>query len=68
MQPLDSQTAVKEAIVLDLLPTASVNQTARYFKTVATISELFVVSTHNHGYYSNEGQSVPNYEGPVGDF
>ena len=55
MQLLDSQTAVKEVTVLDLLLTASVNQTVRYFETVATISELSVVSTHNRGYYSNEG-------------
>ena len=44
---LDSQPAVKEATVLAILPTASVNQTVRSSETVATISEQSVVSTCN---------------------
>ena len=42
---LDSQAVVKEATVLALLPTASVNQTVSSSEIVAMISEQSVVST-----------------------
>ena len=48
MQLLDSQTAVKQATVLVVPPTATVNQTVRSSKTAAMIFELFAVSIYIH--------------------